>query len=244
MIRRVRVPIRVRPTVVSEPETSTDGSVVAEAVPPVADRRAGPSVEYLAGRSRRGYGSASRQSPATVARQPEPAPAVPEPEAEATPVLVEETAREQGLKEEKEEESAEVWRDRALRLQAEIENFRKRQQRLADERIVADRQRLLGSFLRVADDLQRALDADAADVDSLRQGVDLTYQTLMHVLDQEGAEPIEAEGQPFDPTWHEAVSTVPHQHAGAEPDTVVKVVQAGYRLGDRLLRPARVIVAV
>ena len=241
MSRRVRVPIRVRAAAVSEPEPSPGASTIAEAASPVVDRGTTSPAEYLAGRSRRGYGPASRRPAAPVARQPEPSPAVPEPETEATPVRAEEAMEEQGLKE---EESAEVWRDRALRLQAEIENFRKRQQRLADERIAADRQRLLGSFLRVADDLQRALDADATDVDSLRQGVDLTYQTLMHVLDQEGAEPIEADGQPFDPAWHEAVSTVPHQQAGVEPDTVVKVVQAGYRLGDRLLRPARVIVAV
>jgi len=146
------------------------------------------------------------------------------------------------------EESAEgedldMWRDRALRLQAEMENFRKRQQRLADERVAADRERLLRAFLRVADDLERALHADGTDAESLRQGVGLTHQSLMHIIDQEGAEPIEAGGRPFDPAWHEAVGTVPSRHAGAAPDTVVKVVQPGYRIGDRLLRPARVIVA-
>jgi molecular chaperone GrpE len=136
-----------------------------------------------------------------------------------------------------------MWRDRALRLQAEMENFRKRQQRLADEHIAADHERLLRSFLHVADDLERALNADGVDAESLRRGVDLTYQSLMRIMDQEGVEPIQAEGQPFDPAWHEAVSTIPSQYAGAEPDTVVEVVQAGYRLGDRLLRPARAIVA-
>ena len=151
--------------------------------------------------------------------------------------------QETGIKPEAGEESLDVWRDRALRLQAEIENFRKRQQRLAEERILADRERVLRSFLRVADDLERALNADGVDGDSLRQGVDLTHQALMRILDQEGAEPIEALGQPFDPAWHEAVGTVPNGHAGVEPDTVVEVVEAGYRMGDRLLRPARVIVA-
>jgi len=142
-----------------------------------------------------------------------------------------------------EEESLEVWQDRALRLQAEMENLRKRQQRLADERIAADRERLLRTFLGVADDLERALNTDGTDAESLRQGVDLTYQSLMRLLDQEGARPIQAEGQSFDPSWHEAVGTAPHQYAVAEPDTVVEVVQSGYRLGNRLLRPARVIVA-
>jgi molecular chaperone GrpE len=142
-----------------------------------------------------------------------------------------------------EEEAVEVWRDRALRLQAEMENFRKRQQRLAEERIVADRERLLRSFLRVADDLERALSTDGVDAESLREGVDLTHHALIQLLDREGVEPIQAKGQPFDPAWHEAVGTVPHERAGVEPDAVAEVVQVGYRLGDRLLRPARVIVA-
>ena len=143
-----------------------------------------------------------------------------------------------------EEETVEMWRNRALRLRAEMENFRKRQQRLAEERIAADRERLLRAFLGVADDLERALKTAGTDVESLRRGVDLTYQSLIRLLDQEGAEPIPAEGQPFDPAWHEAVGTVPHQDARAESDTVVGVVQPGYRIGDRLLRSARVIVAI
>jgi molecular chaperone GrpE len=124
-----------------------------------------------------------------------------------------------------------------------MENFRKRHQRLADERVAADRERLLRAFLDVADNLERALSVNGTDIESLRQGVSLTHQTMERLLDQEGAELVQAKGQPFDPTWHDAVSTVPHTSADAEPDTVVEVVQAGYRLGDRLLRPARVIVA-
>jgi molecular chaperone GrpE len=141
------------------------------------------------------------------------------------------------------EEGVEVWRDRALRLQAEMENFRKRQERLTQERIAADRERLLRAFLQVADDLERILSADQADAESLRQGVSLTYRTLKQIMDQEGVEPIQAEGAPFDPAQHEAVSGVPHHKAGVMPETVVQVMQQGYRLGDRLLRPARVVVA-
>jgi len=137
----------------------------------------------------------------------------------------------------------EMWRDQALRLQAEMENFRKRQQRLTEERIAEERERLLRAFLHVADDLGRALRADRTDLESLRQGVRLTRQGLLRLLEQEGAEPIIAQGQPFDPTWHEAVGAVPSGD-GVQPETVVEVVQEGYRLGDRLLRPARVIVAV
>jgi molecular chaperone GrpE len=72
--------------------------------------------------------------------------------------------------------------------------------------------------------------------------VELTHQTLMQILSQEGVELIQAIGHPFDPAWHEAVGTVPHQKVEIEPGMVAVVVREGYRLGDRLLRPARVIV--
>jgi molecular chaperone GrpE len=222
MNRRVRVPIRTRPSIISDRAPYADRPDIAEADPPVIDR------EEEIGRA------ASRPGPQTqhgTRNTKHETRTVPEPEPEPQAAG------------EEEGESLEVWRDRALRLQAEIENFRKRQRRLAEERILADRERVLRSFLRVADDLERALNADGVDGDSLRQGVDLTHQALMRILDQEGAEPIEALGQPFDPAWHEAVGTVPNGHAGVKPDTVVEVVEAGYRMGDRLLRPARVIVA-
>lgn len=141
------------------------------------------------------------------------------------------------------QEESEMWRDRALRLEAEMDNFRKRQRRLAEHSVAADRQRLLLAFLTIADDLSRALSADGADAASLAEGVHITYQSMMNVLDQEGVESIDAEGQTFDPAWHEAVGAVHHRDVGAVPDTVVEVVQPGYRLGKRLLRPARVVVA-
>ncbi|NIO00050.1 MAG: nucleotide exchange factor GrpE [Anaerolineae bacterium] len=142
-----------------------------------------------------------------------------------------------------EENNLEEWRDRALRLQAEMENFRKRQRRLTEEAILADRERLLRSFLQVVDDLERALNADKRDAESLRQGVDLTHQTLKRLLEQEGVKRIPSEGQAFDPAWHEAVGSVPYETAGVPPNTVVVVEQEGYSLRDRLLRPARVLVA-
>ena len=168
-----------------------------------------------------------------------PVPVPSPPPTEGAPEAAEEVVEEL----EKTTEELEMWKDRALRLEAEMDNFRKRQRRLAEDQVQADKERLLRAFLAVADDLARALSADGVDAESLRQGVDLTYQSMMRLLSQEGVEPIEAEGQPFDPAWHEAVGTVSHEEAGVEPDTVVEVVQPGYRIGDRLLRPARVIVA-
>ncbi len=143
-----------------------------------------------------------------------------------------------------EEESIAEWRDRALRLQAEMENFRKRQRRQAEARVAEERERLLRAFLLVDDDLQRALSADVTSLEDLRQGVQMTRQTLRQILAQEGVESIDAEGQPFDTRWHEAVGSVSHRVAGVPPETVAHVVQPGYRIGERLLRPARVIVAI
>lgn len=140
-------------------------------------------------------------------------------------------------------EDVEMWRDRALRLQAEIENFRKRQRRLAQDSIEENRARLLRSFLMIADDLDRALSTDGDDNGSLREGVAVTQRSLKQILKQEGVERIEAVGERFDPMWHEAVGTVPHGEVDAERDTVVNVTQPGYRLDGRLLRPARVVVA-
>ncbi len=175
------------------------------------------------------------EAPPPIAEAPPPTPPTPAaaPSAPAGP-----SKEEQALREELEE-----WKDRALRLEAEMDNFRKRLQRLAEERIAADRERLLRDFLEVADDLARALSIDGADVESIRQGVELTHRSLMNLMSREGVSRIEADGQPFDPAWHEAVGTVPAQRVGKEPDTVVHVVRPGYRIGDRLLRPARVIVA-
>jgi molecular chaperone GrpE len=136
-----------------------------------------------------------------------------------------------------------MWRDRALSLQAEIENFRKRQRRLAEDRIEADRGRLLRKFLMIADDLERALKSEGDSNGAFREGVEVTQRSLRQMLKQEGVEPIEAEGEVFDPTWHEAVGTVPHQQMGVGKDKIVDVAQKGYRLDGRLLRPSRVIVA-
>ena len=219
----MKIPITVRPSAQPRRTSYVQPAPVAEAVPPVTDPEMVVPPE-----------------PTVVPAHPTRAAADTRPEP-AAPRTMDHAPRDA---QETEEESLDVWRDRALRLQAEIENFRKRQQRLAEERILADRERLLRAFLDVADNLERALDADTASVGSLRQGVDLTHKTLTRILSQEGVEPIQSVGQPFDPAWYEAVDTVPHQQAGVEPGTIVQVEQEGYRLGDRLLRPARVIVAV
>jgi molecular chaperone GrpE len=138
----------------------------------------------------------------------------------------------------------EEWRTRALRLMAEQDNYRKRQQRLAKDQIEEERQRLLSAFLPLVDDLERALATPAGDDEALRQGIKLTHQAALQLLRKEGVEPIEAQNQTFDPNWHEAVATTGRNGATVQPSTVVNVVQTGYRSGDKLLRPAKVIVAL
>jgi len=132
------------------------------------------------------------------------------------------------------------WREKALRLQAEMENFRKRQTRRANEAIEHERERLFRLFLPVADNLARALSHQHQDDESLRQGVELTHRQFMRLLETEGISRLETVDQPFDPEWHEAISAIP---APAKSGTIIEEIEAGYKLGDKLLRPAKVVVA-
>lgn len=170
----------------------------------------------------------------------EPRPA-PEPEPQPEPAVVEETPAPEPEVERSVQQAEEIdWKASAMRLQAEMENFRKRQTRRAEEAAANERERLLLRLLPVADNMARALSHSQADSGNLRQGLELINRELQRFLESEGVTPIEAVGQPFDPNLHEAIGTRP---ANAEPDTVVDEVETGYKLGDKLLRPARVVVA-
>jgi molecular chaperone GrpE len=136
----------------------------------------------------------------------------------------------------------EEWRDRALRLQAEMENYRKRQQRFAQEQVKGEQERLLREILAIADNLDRTLSAAEKDT-PIRRGVALTREQLLRLLKRYEVELVEALHKPFDPAWHEAVDVVSSAELGVRPGSVVQVVEPGYRRGERLLRPARVIVA-
>jgi molecular chaperone GrpE len=144
---------------------------------------------------------------------------------------------------------ADAQKDRALRALAEVENVRKRLERERDDARVYSVTRFARDLLTVADNLARALAAVPAEAranadDSVKaviEGVEATERELQAVLGRHGIKPIEAQGQRFDPHLHQAIAEVPAQ--GAEPGTVVNVVQSGYVIGDRLLRPAMVTVA-
>ena len=133
--------------------------------------------------------------------------------------------------------------DRVLRAQAELENYRKRARREYDE---AQRYReidLLRDLLPVLDNVYRAIDAaeKTTDVDSLRSGFRMAAQQLEKLLDAHGCRTIETDGAPFDPTVHEAIQQQPA--ADVAPGTVVATASRGYRLHDRVVRPAQVVVS-
>jgi molecular chaperone GrpE len=138
---------------------------------------------------------------------------------------------------ERDDSELERLRDRWLRARADLENYRKRSDREVERRYGDARDRLLLDWLDVVDDLDRALRFGTVADAGLRP-----VQEQMHaVLARHGVERTEAEGAPFDPELHEAVGV--RETDEVPPNTVVDVVRAGYRVGDRVLRPARVIVS-
>lgn len=140
-------------------------------------------------------------------------------------------------------------RDSLARRQADFENYRKRMERERSEtynRVVVD---IAAKLLPVLDNLKRALETEASveasESDEFRHflsGVDLIYKQLNGVLDALGVKPIMAEGEHFDPHLHEAVVTEPTDDF--EPDTVIQEIVRGFRIGDKLIRPSLVKVAV
>jgi len=139
------------------------------------------------------------------------------------------------------QQEANDYKDKYLRAQAEMVNFKKRLERRYEKQVEEEKKYLLSKFLSVADNLERALSHADLNEDGLRHGIQLTHQELQHLLAQEGVEQMAPEGQPFDPSYHEAVAIVPNPEA--EADTVVAEVQKGYLYRDQLLRPAKVHVA-
>jgi molecular chaperone GrpE len=133
--------------------------------------------------------------------------------------------------------------DHLRRLAADFDNYKKRQARLAEQQTAQAGARILRSLLPVLDDLDRSLDALAkAGVDeTLRGGVGLTSRALREVLTREGLAEIAPDGAVFDPREHEALMTQPS--AEVAEGTVLAVVQPGWRLGEQVIRPARVVVA-
>ena len=132
--------------------------------------------------------------------------------------------------------------DKFIRAAAELENFRKRASREVENARRYGLERLAQALLPIRDSLEAGLaSAEQADVEALLDGEKAMLRLLDSAFEQSGIEELDPQGEPFDPAKHEAMTLAPSEIV--EPNTVLTVVQKGYAIHDRLLRPARVIVA-
>jgi molecular chaperone GrpE len=132
-------------------------------------------------------------------------------------------------------------KDLHLRLAADFDNFKRRNRQETETRAAAQKESFIAELLPVVDNLERALASGASrDSAQFHQGVEMTLKQLQQLLRQHGVESDEIVGKPFDPHQHEALS---QGHDSTQPDhTVLTVLQRGYRHGDKVVRPAKVVV--
>jgi molecular chaperone GrpE len=153
---------------------------------------------------------------------------------------IEETTEQQVPEEGGEDERLAALEDQLKRVAADFDNFRKRAARERSELVALANERLVKELLPVLDDLERALvAADEHEEAKLTEGVTLVHRSLAQLLEREGLKEIETDGK-FDPHVHEALLSQPSDE---DEGAVIDVLQKGYRLGDRVLRPARVVIA-
>jgi molecular chaperone GrpE len=189
--------------------------------------------------------STPAEDAAPAAAPPEAPPAAASPEAPApadfpvptTPTLEERIAA-------LETEKADL-RDRMLRVAADFDNYKKRARKEHADGEARAREGVLRDLIEVADNLERATaslgEGKETDAKSIRDGVELVLRQFRSKLERYQVKAIESLGQPFDPRLHEAISRV--QTADAKPGAIVRELQKGYFIGDKLLRPAMVMVA-
>lgn len=142
------------------------------------------------------------------------------------------------------EARANAARDAQLRAVADLDNVRKRTEREVQSARLYGAEKLLGELLGVADSLDLGLAAASkpeAQVNALLEGMQLTHKQLLSTLEKHGVKLVDPRGEAFNPEFHEAVTLVPT--AAVPPNHVLEVMQKGYRLHERLLRPAMVVVA-
>ncbi|MEP5763514.1 MAG: nucleotide exchange factor GrpE [Halieaceae bacterium] len=172
-----------------------------------------------------------------VEPQPEPATA-----AESADEAAEDIAEAEVTLEVLQEELATA-RDAALRAAAEAQNARRRSEQDVEKARKYALERFVGELLPVVDNLERALEAAAAEpeANAIAEGVDLTLKSLLGVLKKFHVEQVDPAGEPFDPQVHQAMTMVPNPDM--EPNTVMDVMQKGFTLSGRLIRPAMVVVS-
>ena len=134
--------------------------------------------------------------------------------------------------------------DRALRAQAEAQNTKRRAEQDIEKARKFALERFCNELLPVVDNLERALEAGSGGEEAVKpiaEGVELTLKSFLDVLKKFNLEPVDPEGEPFDPQLHQAMSMV--ENPDVEPNTVLSVMQKGYTLNGRLIRPAMVLVS-
>ena len=201
-----------------------------EAASPAADADAGASAEASQGANEKASASG------------DPAAAVPA-DPLATPELPPATADERLASVQAERDET---KDRLLRLAAEFENWKKRARKEQDDAVAQAREKVLREMLDVVDNLERAVAMQAGgngvvDGAAVLKGVNLVLRLFQQKLERNDVRPFEAKGQPFDPRQHEAISRV--ESAEVPAGAVANELQKGYRIGERLLRPAMVAVS-
>ena len=131
-----------------------------------------------------------------------------------------------------------------LRMQADMDNLRKRLVRKHEKARRRTLERFMGDLLPVRDSLERGLEAaedPAANVEALKEGKQLIMKMLTKAMGDHGLQTIDPAGEPFDPEKHEAMTMLPSAHH--DENTVIEVLEKGYQLHDRLIRPAKVVVS-
>lgn len=164
--------------------------------------------------------------------------------AEETTEVVEEKTAEELLQEkiEKLEEEVKASEDKYLRLYAEFENFKRRKNQEIETNNIYKSQKVITEILPSLDNLERALqvDSDNEEVKALRKGVEMVYEGILNVLKTEGVEEVETENVQFDPNIHHAV--MQGEESDKESGVILDTFQKGYKLKDRVIRPAMVKV--
>lgn len=164
--------------------------------------------------------------------------------AEEAMVEIQHTPEEIAELREKAAKADEHW-ERVLRQTAELDNFKKRAAREREDAVRYANERFIGNLLPVLDSFTMAVaateSAETVDVESLKTGVNMILSQFQSVLRDMGVEELDASGKPFDPSWQEAMSQ--QETSDVEDGNVLQQLRKGYRLKDRLIRPASVIVA-
>ncbi len=132
-------------------------------------------------------------------------------------------------------------RDEMLRMRADTENLRKRLQREKQDSVQFANERLIRELIEIFENLERALAAPDTNIDSLKEGVQMTSNQILALFKKEKVEPIQAVGEPFDPSVHEVLNQV--ESPDHDENTVIEEYAKGYRMNGRVLLPARVVTS-